>query len=261
MLPSEPVCPSIAQHLRLLPTLSPVYLAVSEPVSPSLCVLADRCVFYVTSINKSTSINVKLLGLWNWWNCFFLASKMLPFKNLLGATRHPVPHLQSTFIRGWLRPWLDWIHFTPGNNPLYYTPKLQVLLHFLPLPISGGQHKAIAAQFVDLPSSSAMQVTRGTQAGRNLLVYDGPEHTELVHSQKFLTCSSLCVAQPGRVREPTADRGRWSPQRSVGIHCSGRSWRKKISPFLSRELSSARKPFLYIYFPRYSPPSLSLWMT
>ena len=68
------------------------------------------------------------------------------------------------------------------------------------------------------------------------------------HSQKFLTSSWLCVAQPGRVREPTADRGRWSPQRCAGIQCSGRSWRKKRS-VLYQELSLARKPFLYIYFP------------
>ena len=76
------------------------------------------------------------------------------------------------------------------------------------------------------------------------------------HSQKFLTSSWLCVAQPGRVREPTADRGRWSPQCCAGIQCSGRSWRKKRS-VLSQELSSARKPFLYIYFP-WLPLHLSL---
>ena len=70
------------------------------------------------------------------------------------------------------------------------------------------------------------------------------------HSQKLLTSSWLCVAQPGRVREPSADHGRCSPQRCAGIRCqcSGRSWRKKRS-VLSQELSSARKPFLYIYFP------------
>ena len=71
------------------------------------------------------------------------------------------------------------------------------------------------------------------------------------HSQKFLTSSWLCVAKPGRVREPTADRGRWSPQRCAGIQCNGRSWRKKKRSVLSQELSSARKPFLYIYFPSF----------
>ena len=55
----------------------------------------------------------------------------------------------------------------------------------------------------------------------------------LSHSQKILTSSWLCVAQPGRVREPTADRGRWSPQRCAGIQCSGRSWRKKKISSLS----------------------------
>ena len=78
------------------------------------------------------------------------------------------------------------------------------------------------------------------------------------HSQKFLTSSWLCVAQPGRVREPTADRGRWPPQRCAGIQCSGRSWRKKRS-VLSQELSLARKPFLYIYFPLTPPPPFSRW--
>ena len=58
------------------------------------------------------------------------------------------------------------------------------------------------------------------------------------------------MAQPGRLSEPTADRGRWSPQRCAGIQCSasGRSWKKKRS-VLFQELSLARKPFLYIYFP------------
>ena len=36
-----------------------------------------------------------------------------------------------------------------------------------------------------------------------------------LHSQKFLTSSWLCVAQPGRVCEPTAARGRCSWSRSV----------------------------------------------
>ena len=58
------------------------------------------------------------------------------------------------------------------------------------------------------------------------------------HSQKFLTSSWLCVAQPGRVREPTADRGRWSPQRCAGIQCSGRSWRKKKISSLSGTILS-----------------------
>ena len=111
VLPSEPVCPSIAQYLRLLPTFSLVYLAVSEPVSPSLCVLADKWVFYVTSINKSTSINEKLLGLWNWWNCLFLF-KNAALQKFFGAQRPQDPHLQSTFIRGWLRPWI-WIEKYP----------------------------------------------------------------------------------------------------------------------------------------------------
>ena len=55
---------------------------------------------------------------------------------------------------------------------------------------------------------------------------NGPIHC-IVHSQKFLTSSLLCVAQPSRVHEPTADRGRWLPQRCAGFQCSGRSWRKK----------------------------------
>ena len=56
VLPSKPVCPSIAQYLRLLPTL----LSISQ--FPSLfLLLSDKCVFYITSINKSTSINTAWL--------------------------------------------------------------------------------------------------------------------------------------------------------------------------------------------------------
>ena len=57
-------------------------------------------------------------------------------------------------------------------------------------------------------------------------------------SQKFLTSSWQCVAQPGRVREPTADRGRWSPQRCAGIQRTGRSWRKKKISSLSGTILS-----------------------
>ena len=109
VLPSEPVCPSIAQYLRLLPTLSLVYLAVSEPVSPSLCVLADKWVFYVTSINKSTSVNEKLLGLWNWWNCLFLALKMLPFKKFSGLHAPQTPTCKApSFAAGYAPVILNW---------------------------------------------------------------------------------------------------------------------------------------------------------
>ena len=48
----EPVCLNIAQDLRLLPTLSLVYLAVSESVSLSSCVFSGQVCVFVMSINK-----------------------------------------------------------------------------------------------------------------------------------------------------------------------------------------------------------------
>ena len=56
----------------------------------------------------------------------------------------------------------------------------------------------------------------------------------------------------GRVRELTADRGRWSPQRCTLCGDPGNAVvdrEEKNRSVLSQELSLARKPFLYIYFP------------
>ena len=57
-------------------------------------------------------------------------------------------------------------------------------------------------------------------------------------------------ALPSRVREPTADCGRWSSQRCAGIQYAvvDREEEEKRS-VLYQELSLARKPFLYIYIP------------
>ena len=79
------------------------------------------------------------------------------------------------------------------------------------------------------------------------------------HSQKILTSSWLCVAQPGRVREPTADRGRSLSQRCAGIQCSSRSWRKKKDQFSLRnypQLESLSCTSISL-----DSPSTLLWMT
>ena len=80
---------------------------------------------------------------------------------------------------------------------------------------------------------------------------------EFEHSQNFLTSSWLYVGQPGRVRDPTADRGRWSPKRSAGIQCSGRSWRKKNLFTLRNypQLESLSCTFISLD----SPPPFSGW--
>ena len=107
----NPVRSSIVQDLRILPIDSSlVYLAVSEYIFLSLCFLADMCVFQVMSINKSMSSNKKLLSFVKLVklsvSCF---QKCYLSKKFWGSASNPTggsdPHLQSTSIYLWLRPW------------------------------------------------------------------------------------------------------------------------------------------------------------
>ena len=112
----NPVRSSIVQELRLLPIdFFLVYLAVSEFISLSLCVLADKCAVTVSShVNQQENVKQQEAAK----PCqigkivCFLHSKMLPFKKFSalrpkprwGAQRPSDPYLQSTSIHCWLRP-------------------------------------------------------------------------------------------------------------------------------------------------------------
>ena len=141
MLPSEPVCPRIAQYLRLLPTLFSCLSRSFRACSPFS--VADKCVFYVTyaSINKSTSINEKLLVACETGEIVcFLHQKCYPSKNFrAGGSTPPRPppakHLHSRLATPLgcvlspplfnicFQPLLDALHHKAQANGWSYTLK------------------------------------------------------------------------------------------------------------------------------------------
>ena len=101
---------------------STLLLSISR--SPSIFLflsvfLADKCVFKVMSVNKSMSSNKKLLSLVKLVKLFVSCiKKCYPSKNFRGSAPNPAgqpnahtPHLQSTSIHRWLRPWHYFIFF------------------------------------------------------------------------------------------------------------------------------------------------------
>ena len=110
----NPVRSSIIQDLRLLPIDSSL-VSQSPGIFLFLSVfLADKCVFQVMSINKSMSSNKKLLSFVKLVKLFVSCiQKCYPSKIFRGSAPNPagllnapqIPHLQSTSIHRWLRPW------------------------------------------------------------------------------------------------------------------------------------------------------------
>ena len=86
----NPVRSSIVQDLRLLPTL---LLSISRSlsiISLSLCVLADKCVFQVMSINKKLLSLIKLVKLF-----VYFIQKCYPSKNFRGSAPNPAGGLNA----------------------------------------------------------------------------------------------------------------------------------------------------------------------